>query len=115
MEAGGQKPRGGDGDSGGSLVKRLGQRHNPFPGEVREMAQRHWFREYFEAILIAGVFLAFTNSYLVKTFYIPSGVDGGRPCWSATISSSTASSSAPSGGLEKALLPRARDPAAATS
>jgi signal peptidase I len=37
------------------------------------MAQRHWFREYFEAILIAGVFLAFTNSYLVKTFYIPSG------------------------------------------
>lgn len=37
------------------------------------MTQRHWFREYFEAILIAGVFLAFTNSYLVKTFYIPSG------------------------------------------
>ena len=37
------------------------------------MAKRHWFREYFEAILIAGVFLAFTNSYLVKTFYIPSG------------------------------------------
>lgn len=37
------------------------------------MAERHWFREYFEAILIAGVFLAFTNSYLVKTFYIPSG------------------------------------------
>lgn len=36
------------------------------------MAKRHWFREYFEAILIAGVFLAFTNSYLVKTFYIPS-------------------------------------------
>lgn len=37
------------------------------------MAHRHWFREYFEAILIAGIFLAFTNSYLVKTFYIPSG------------------------------------------
>lgn len=37
------------------------------------MAKKHWFREYFEAILIAGVFLAFTNSYLVKTFYIPSG------------------------------------------
>lgn len=37
------------------------------------MAERHWFREYFEAILIAGVFLAFTNSYLIKTFYIPSG------------------------------------------
>ncbi len=37
------------------------------------MTQRHWFREYFEAILIAGIFLAFTNSYLVKTFYIPSG------------------------------------------
>jgi len=30
------------------------------------------FREYFEALLIAGVFLGFTNTFLVKTFYIPS-------------------------------------------
>ncbi len=29
-------------------------------------------REYFEALLIAGVFLGFTNTFLVKTFYIPS-------------------------------------------
>ncbi len=33
---------------------------------------RHWTREYFEALLIAGVFLGFTNTFLVKTFYIPS-------------------------------------------
>lgn len=29
-------------------------------------------REYFEALLIAVIFLGFTNSFLVKTFYIPS-------------------------------------------
>ncbi len=29
-------------------------------------------REYFEALLIAGVFLGFTNTFVVKTFYIPS-------------------------------------------
>ena len=31
------------------------------------------FREYFEALLIAGIFLGFTNTFIVKTFYIPSG------------------------------------------
>ncbi len=30
-------------------------------------------REYFEALLIAALFLGFTNTFLVKTFYIPSG------------------------------------------
>ncbi len=30
------------------------------------------FREYLEALLIAGVFLGFTNTFVVKTFYIPS-------------------------------------------
>ena len=30
-------------------------------------------REYFEALLIAGIFLGFTNTFIVKTFYIPSG------------------------------------------
>ena len=35
--------------------------------------QRSVFREYFEALLIAGIFLGFTNTFLVKTFYIPSG------------------------------------------
>lgn len=30
-------------------------------------------REYLEALLIAGIFLGFSNTFLVKTFYIPSG------------------------------------------
>lgn len=34
---------------------------------------KFWLREYFEALLIAGVFLGFTNTFLIKTFYIPSG------------------------------------------
>lgn len=34
---------------------------------------RSILREYFEALLIAGIFLGFTNTFLVKTFYIPSG------------------------------------------
>lgn len=36
------------------------------------MAQRSVFREYLEALLIAGVFLGFTNTFVLKTFYIPS-------------------------------------------
>ncbi len=35
--------------------------------------RKFWLREYFEALLIAGIFLGFTNTFLVKTFYIPSG------------------------------------------
>ena len=35
--------------------------------------QKFWAREYFEALLIAGIFLGFTNTFLIKTFYIPSG------------------------------------------
>ncbi|MEM1202037.1 MAG: signal peptidase I [Acidobacteriota bacterium] len=35
--------------------------------------RRFVLREYFEALLIAGIFLGFTNTFLVKTFYIPSG------------------------------------------
>jgi signal peptidase I len=34
--------------------------------------RRSVFREYYEALLIAAVFLGFTNTFLVKTFYIPS-------------------------------------------
>ena len=34
--------------------------------------RRSTFREYFEALLIAGVFLGFTNAFVFKTFYIPS-------------------------------------------
>jgi signal peptidase I len=30
------------------------------------------FREYLEALLIAGAFLGFSNTFVVKTFYIPS-------------------------------------------
>src|SRR5205823_7728819 len=30
-------------------------------------------REYLEAILVAGLFLLFANSWVLKTFYIPSG------------------------------------------
>ena len=35
--------------------------------------QKFWVREYFEALLIAGIFLGFTNTFLIKTFFIPSG------------------------------------------
>lgn len=34
--------------------------------------RRSTFREYFEALLIAGIFLGFTNAFVFKTFYIPS-------------------------------------------
>jgi len=30
------------------------------------------FREYLEALLIAGAFLGFSNTFVIKTFYIPS-------------------------------------------
>lgn len=44
------------------------------PPEESEVAPtaKSVFREYFEALLIAGIFLGFTNTFLVKTFYIPS-------------------------------------------
>jgi signal peptidase I len=35
--------------------------------------KRSTLREYLEALLIAGIFLGFTNTFVVKTFYIPSG------------------------------------------
>jgi len=34
---------------------------------------RSVFREYLEALLVAAVFLGFTNTFVLKTFYIPSG------------------------------------------
>ena len=34
--------------------------------------RKFWLREYYEALLIAGIFLGFTNTFLIKTFYIPS-------------------------------------------
>jgi signal peptidase I len=35
--------------------------------------KRSVYREYFEALLIAAIFLGFTNTFVVKTFFIPSG------------------------------------------
>lgn len=40
---------------------------------MAERTERSIFREYFEAILIAAIFLRFTNVFVVQTFYIPSG------------------------------------------
>jgi len=34
---------------------------------------RSVFREYLEALLVAAVFLGFTNTFVLKTFFIPSG------------------------------------------
>ena len=36
------------------------------------MSKRSPFREYLEALIIAGIFLGFTNTFVVKTFFIPS-------------------------------------------
>ena len=47
------------------------EKNQPDDDEVRQ--PRHWTREYFEALLIAGIFLGFSNTFLLKTFYIPSG------------------------------------------
>jgi signal peptidase I len=41
--------------------------------ETKKQSDRSVFREYFEAILIATIFLRFTNVFVVQTFYIPSG------------------------------------------
>src|SRR5688572_33301644 len=41
--------------------------------EAKKQSDRSVFREYFEAILIAAIFLRFTNVFVVQTFYIPSG------------------------------------------
>lgn len=40
---------------------------------MTEAPARSTAREYLEALLIAGLFLGFTNTFLVKTFFIPSG------------------------------------------
>ena len=36
------------------------------------MSKRSTAREYLEALIIAGIFLGFTNTFVVKTFFIPS-------------------------------------------
>src|SRR5215470_6722198 len=35
--------------------------------------ERSVAREYLEALIIAAIFLRFTNTWIVQTFYIPSG------------------------------------------
>src|SRR6202035_191895 len=41
---------------------------------LRRMAQdRHIGREYLEALIIAAIFLQFANTFVVQTYYIPSG------------------------------------------
>src|SRR6476646_4969284 len=37
------------------------------------MAKRSVLREYLEALLIAAIFLRFANTFVLQTFYIPSG------------------------------------------
>ena len=43
-------------------------------GDRRHASSPRFFplREYLEALLIAGIFLGFSNTFIVKTFYIPS-------------------------------------------
>ncbi len=40
---------------------------------MTERRQQPVWREYLEALLVAGLFLGFTNTFVLKTFYIPSG------------------------------------------
>ncbi len=42
-------------------------------GESTAARSSSVWREYLEALLVAGLFLAFTNTFILKTFYIPSG------------------------------------------
>ena len=66
---------------------------------------RSVFREYFEALLIAGVFLGFANTFVLKTFYIPSSsmentlLVGDHLFVNRFVYGSAAT------GLERALLP----------
>lgn len=50
-----------------------GNRKGNREGEERTPARRSIWREYGEAILIAAIFLRFTNAFVLQTFYIPSG------------------------------------------
>src|SRR6476646_386057 len=80
----GKSPR--DGRSAGKRLgcQRIQRRAGSFAGRGsfgysnRAMAEaraeeRSIWREYTEALIIAAVFLLFTNTFVVQTFYIPSG------------------------------------------
>lgn len=40
--------------------------------QEEEQSPRSVFREYLEALVVAGIFLGFTNTFVLKTFFIPS-------------------------------------------
>lgn len=40
---------------------------------MSEIRRRTVFREYLEALLVAALFLGFSNTFVLKTFFIPSG------------------------------------------
>jgi signal peptidase I len=40
---------------------------------MSEQRSNSVFREYLEALIVAAIFLGFTNTFVLKTFYIPSG------------------------------------------
>lgn len=84
-----------------SSVEKGGNAKPQEAGEHRKSVTR----DYLEALLIAALFLGFTNTFLVKTFYIPSGsmeetlLVGDRLFVNRFIFGPSAS------GLERALLP----------
>src|SRR5688572_12540636 len=55
-----------------AVVQRLRARAALAGRRARAGARPPRAREYLEALLIAAVFLGFTNTFVVKTFYIPS-------------------------------------------
>ena len=42
------------------------------PDKSNRTKRRSTLREYFEALVVAGIFLGFTNTFVLKTFFIPS-------------------------------------------
>jgi signal peptidase I len=49
------------------------QRDETLAGRPRRAGYRSVQREYYEALLIAAIFLQFANTFVVQTYYIPSG------------------------------------------
>lgn len=49
------------------------ERSEKSEAEAADEQPRSVFREYLEALLVAAIFLGFSNTFVLKTFYIPSG------------------------------------------
>ncbi|MEO1365535.1 MAG: signal peptidase I [Acidobacteriota bacterium] len=45
---------------------------SPKKSDPKRDPRQFFLREYIEALLIAGIFLGFSNTFIIKTFYIPS-------------------------------------------